>query len=758
MLIPFDAETGTVKAAVKVLIGLCRPPETLRQGESSIDLRTRQKEHTRKQKELALELNAEMEVPAVMALSRNGINFVISGRADLLAGDETVYEVKTAHPVPEKPAVLHKLQLLYYCQALKAEQGVLVYTDPDSQESAEFPLDMEEETRLWDEFLEDVSLFVKDEWRRHRELEEDLGNFTFPFSKIRSGQQEIIDRVRNNSIKRGELLIQAPTGTGKTAAVLTGAIPPAVNSWHILFFLTAKNTQKQILAETMERIIDNGFHFRTIIISSRENSCPMDFENCNPEECPCAEQFGKRIRESGVVKKLTERILITPELIMEKAVDAQVCPFELSLFVSQRCDLVACDYNYVFDPGIQLKRFFADDSTAARCVLLVDEAANLPERVRGIWSPELRTSWMEKTWMYARGNRRMQNLLRPWRKLLQAYAPDPWPHREREVKLPEDMKLPTIDRRRWQKVIAPASDTPKETTLLCRSITGFSRVSERLDERFHLLAEKDGNDTLIRWFCTDPSIFITEEQVRCSSISCFSATLEPVKHFADELGLTDEHTSDAVGWPFPKENLKVWIDAGVNTCYRYRKEQTRKILDRLKGVRKKTPGTWMVFFPSFAWMEQIVLAAGNSDLELIFQKREMTTQEREEFRNLINQGDHLVLAVAGGLFAEGVDLSIPDLRGCFIAGPSLPSLSLKQELLKERYHETGRDGFLHAFAIPGINRVIQAAGRLIRNEHQKADLILLGERFIRQPYIDHLPEHWFPLRVIRNGKVFLSNR
>lgn len=758
MLIPFDQENGTVRGAIKVLIGLCRPPDSLRSGEQSIDIRTRQKEHNRKQMELAEERVCSSEVPVVMAVTRNTINFIISGRADLVSEDNTVIEVKTSQPLPEKPAAHHILQVLFYREALNLHRAALVYTDPDTGESREFELDEEEGTGIWNSFLEDVSLFVKEEWERHQELEKSLEEFSFPFLEIRPGQQEIINRVMENGTEKGELLVQAPTGTGKTVAVLAGAIPPAVKNWNILFFLTSKNTQKNILSETMEIIIDRGFYFRTIIISSRENSCPMEMESCNPEECPYAEEFGPRIRKSGVVEELTERILITPELIFEKAVEVQVCPFELSLYISQRCDLVACDYNYVFDPGIQLRRFFADDSTAARCAILVDEAANLPERVRGIWSPEIRTSWMEKTWKHARGNRRMQNLLRPWRKLLQAYAEDPWPHSKNEIKLSEEVKLPGIDRRRWQKVMATGTGAPRETSNLCRSINVFSRVSERLDERFHLLAEKDGSDTLIRYYCTDPALFITEEHIRCSSISCFSATLEPMTHFANELGLTDEHTAEAVGWPFPRENLKVWVDTGINTRYRYREQQTARILNRLKGAREKTPGTWMVFFPSFAWMEKIVLAAGDEDIDLIAQKREMTTSEREDFRDRINSGDHLVLAVAGGLFAEGVDLSIPDLRGCFILGPSLPSISLKQDLLKERYEETGRNGFLHAFAIPGINRVIQAAGRLIRNSEQQADLILMGERFIREPYFSHLPDHWFPLRVIRNGKVTLRYR
>ena len=763
MLIPFDRDTGTVRSAIKVLIGLCRPPDTLRSGDASIDLRTRQKEHTRKQKELAEERDCTWEIPAMLVTERNGINFRITGRADLLTEDgETVIEVKTAQPMPQSPATHHLLQVLFYANALGAKKASMVYTDPDSRESLEFPVDLEDRNmiNLWDGFILDVSLFVQSEWKRHRELNIALESLSFPFDSIRPGQEEIINSVKKAGNEKEELLLQAPTGTGKTAAVLTGAIPPVVTNWRILFFLTAKNTQKKILAETMTRFIEQGFPLRTIILSSRENSCPMNMERCNPELCPYAEEFGPRIRTSGIIDKLAEKVLITPEDIMRESVIAEVCPFELALFVSQRCDLIACDYNYVFDPGIRLKRFFDDDGTASRCTLLIDEAANLPERVRGIWSPEIKTQWVEKTWKYARGNRKLLNLLRPWKKLLQAYADQPWSHKENEVRLPDEIALPGITSRKWQKMLGGDMNAPREAGLLCRAIYRFSRVSERLDERFHLIARKEGNDTLIQWYCTDPSTFIAEEHSRCSSVTGFSATLEPMDHFAAELGLgkTDSLTVKAVGWPFPRENLAVWVDTGINTRWRYRDEQTQLIIEKLQGARTKNPGTWMAFFPSFSWMEKIALAGEDYGLDLIAQRREMTEHDRAEFVELINSGDHLVLAVAGGLFAEGVDLSIPDLRGCFIAGPSLPSVSLRQKLLQERYDDTKRDGFLHAFAIPGINRVIQAAGRLIRNSEQKADLILLGGRFIRDPYFTHLPEHWLPLRVIRYGRVSLKHR
>jgi DNA excision repair protein ERCC-2 len=761
MLIPFDTKTGTVKSAIKVLIGICRPPDTLRSGEASIDIQTRQKEHNRKQKELSLERNCLGEIPAMLITQKNGIIFHLTGRADLVTEDgETVIEVKTAQPLPEYPASYHLLQVLFYTIALKASKASVLYTDPDSKEWVEFPVDPldTEMTNLWEDFIQDVSLFVNSEWQRHIELEAGLKALRFPFESIRSGQKEMINSVCRAGIEKEQLLIQAPTGTGKTAAILTGAIPPAVTNWSILFFLTAKNTQKKIIAETITRFIEQGFPFRTIILSSRENSCPMNMERCNPENCSYAGEFGQRIKSSGILEKLTEKVLMKPDDIMAESVEAEVCPFELALFLSQRCDLVVCDYNYVFDPGIRLKRFFDDDSTASRCALLIDEAANLPERVRGIWSPEIRFQWMEKVWMHAGGNRILQNLLRPWKKLLQAYADTPWLYKEDEILLPKEVELPRIDRRKWQKLLGGDMSAPWEATLLCKAIYGFSRVSERLDDRFHLIARKDGTETLIQWYCTDPSVFIAFEHSRCSSVTGFSATLEPMDHFASELGLEENFTAKAVGWPFPGENLSVWVDANINTRWRYRKEQTQQIVNRLKGARDKTPGTWLFFSPSFSWMEDVALACLNSGLEIIAQKRGMTEDERVGFVEQINSGDHLILVVAGGLFAEGVDLSIPDLKGCFIAGPSLPSISLRQELLRKRYDHKGKDGFLHAYAIPGINRVIQAAGRLIRNSEQKADLILLCDRFIKEPYISHLPEHWFPLRVIRNGKVTLKHR
>jgi DNA excision repair protein ERCC-2 len=758
VLVPFDAKTGTVKASIKVLIGLCRPPDTLRSPEASIDIRTRQREHTRKQREIEKETPSTAEVPCLLTLERNGIGFVITGRADLLTDSGRVLEIKTAHPLPEKPETGHILQTVFYVNALSCLQGALVYTDPDTGDSAEFMLDAGESQALWSGFLDDVSAFVRQEWERHRALLALLPGFGFPFPEVRKGQDGIISSVAGACRGGAELLLQAPTGTGKTAAVLTGAIPAAVMKWHTIFFLTAKNTQKRILAETMALFIAAGFPLRTIVISSRENSCPMNMERCNPDVCPYAEVFGPAIRQSGIVEELSDMVLITTDILVEKAERAGICPFELSLYISQRCDIIACDYNYVFDPGVRLKRFFDDDDTASRCVLLIDEAANLPERVRGIWSPEIRTSWMDAAWNRARGNRRMLGLLRPWRKLLQGYAAKPWSGREDETELPAEVRLPAIDRRRWQQVMGGDAEAPGEVYNLCRSINGFARVQERLDGRFHLLACRDKDDTLLKYYCTDPSAFIAEEHARCASVCCFSATLAPLEHFSRELGLSGNHAAHSVPWPYPIENLRVWVDADIDTRYRHRNNETEGIVQRLAGARAKRPGTWMVYFPSFSWMEQIALEAETRELGFICQSRTMGTEDRERFTEAINSGDNLVMAVAGGLFAEGIDLCIPDLQGCFIAGPALPSVSLRQQLLTARYNETGRNGFLHAFAVPGINRVIQAAGRLIRNGEQKADLILLGRRFLEPPYVSLLPEHWFPLRVIRRGRVTLRKK
>ncbi len=747
MILPFDPETMTVRCAIGILLDLCLLPESLRGDDDTVDQRTRLSVHNQAQKRIAGSTGGLTEVRTELRTTSGGIRFHLSGRADVAASGG-VWEIKTCSPLRETPARSHRLQLFFYMRALKAASGHLLYIDPDSMEERLLEQDYRDLNRLWRVFIREAAELVKNEWLHHRTLKASLDTFGFPFPRWRPGQEELAVSTAKAVESSGETMIQAPTGTGKTAALLFGAMPPAVRSWNTVFFLTAKNTQKRLALDTGVRFRDGGLPLRVVTLSSRQDTCPIETDRCSPEACPLAEVFEERVRKAGLLDSLLALGAVDTARIVEESVRAGVCPFETALCLAQRCDLVICDYNHVFDPSASLKRFFAEEETAARIDLLVDEAGNLPDRVMKIWSPEIRDSWLRATASYARrtGNRRLTTLIRPWKKLLKAakaFLPD---DATDDAALPSDLSPPKVDSARFRKVIGSAAELPLETLELSRAVARFSLVAERLDSRFHLLARSEKGDTVLQWFCSDPSDLTREVHSRCRSVTAFSATLSPADHFRPLLGLAGSAGWTETEWPFPRENLKVWIDSTINTRWKARKTATVRVASRVRGAWKKTPGTWLAWFPSFSWMEDVASLLGECDP--LVQPRVTTPEEREAFLGMACSGGKLILAVAGGVFSEGVDLTFPDLRGGFVAGPSLPSVNTRQELVRAVHERIFGDGFLHAYVIPGMNRVIQAAGRLVRNPDQRADLVLLGERFVQSPYLELLPKHWLPARVI----------
>ncbi len=747
MILPFDPATMTVRCAIGILLDLCLLPETLRGGDETVDLRTRLTIHNHAQKRIAEAKGGLTEVRTELRTTSGGIHLHLSGRADVVAPD-CVWEIKTCSPLRETPVRSHRLQLFFYMKALKATSGNLLYIDPDTMEERVLEQDYGELNSLWKVFVKEAAGLVRSEWRHHRELKEALEGFGFPFPGWRPGQEELALSTSKAVESSGENMIQAPTGTGKTAAILFGAVPPSVRSWNTVFFLTAKNTQKKLALETGVRFRDGGLPLRAVTLSSRQDTCPMEADRCSPETCPLAEVFEERVRGSGLLDTLLAQGAVDTGTLVGESVKAGVCPFEAGLCLAQRCDLVICDYNHVFDPSTSLKRFFAEEETAARIDLLVDEAGNLPDRVMKIWSPEIRASWLRTTAAYARRTRnaKLTTLLRPWKKLMktaEAFLPEGCTD---DVLLPPDISPPRVDSQRFRKILGASAELPLETLELSRAAARFSLVAERLDARFHLLVRSERTDTVLQWFCSDPSELTKEVHSRCRSVTAFSATLSPAEHFRPLLGFAGSAGWTETEWPFPPENLKVWIDSTIDTRWKARKTATVQVAGRVRSAWIKTPGTWLAWFPSFSWMEEVAALLG--ECNPLVQPRVSTPDEREAFLKRACSGGQLILAVAGGVFSEGVDMTFPDLRGGFVAGPSLPSVNTRQELLRARHDRIFGDGFLHAYVIPGMNRVIQAAGRLVRNPVQRADLILLGGRFTQSPYLELLPKHWLPARVI----------
>lgn len=774
MITGYNPVSRTLTTGIGNLIDLIRFPDTLVPPEHPLNVNRRQRAHIRFQRKMEKE-GWKKEIPVELKLEVHGINFHIRGRLDLLLesdGNFVLLEVKTIpfQPDFEDPVdsrIRHVLQLCFYAKALAVERHIspesiktsLVYLvmKTKTPERYDFPVDVSgmQVEKAWLRHLESIADYLNEEDGRKREQVSSLANISFPYSSFRTGQQEMVDDVRSAIIDQACLMLQAPTGTGKTAAVLFGALQETVPRRLTLFFLTAKNTHKQIVDETLRLIISAGLPLRAIFITAREKVCLRGRSSCLPDDCPFASDFGRRVRESDVLENLLNRKVIGPDSLVEMSKKAGVCPFELQLIISTRCDVVTCDYNYVFDPHVYLKRFFMEKLTSGICSLLIDEAANLPSRARDYYSPEIRLSWVEQLLTDHQCPKHRRKLLEPWEEKFREFNNLLKQNINQEYELPPDTEL-SLHVERWINHFIELKDAPEELRLMFRSILDFSKISDSYDSRFHLLFREEGNDRVLQWFCTDPSEFLNERLQACHSSIAFSATLTPFDHFRDLLGFPPgpETRNRIISYPFPEENLGVWIDSSIDTRYKYREPSGTLLAEKLRSIYSSVPGTWLVFFPSYAYIDLIRGFLDESSLPLLIQTPGMTGEERISFISQIESGSHLVLTVSGGIFAEGIDLRSDTLRGAVIVGPSLPGMNFRLKLLSESFSIRNRNGFLHTWAIPGMVRVIQAAGRLIRNGEQRRAIILIGKRFTRYPYVGLLPEHWFSngsIQLLSNG-------
>ena len=716
------------------------------------------------------------EVPLEVTFPHRGWSVTVRGRADGLRREDdgglVVEEIKSirrgaqlAQPVRqvyERQALIYAWMLRRRGEESVAAELVLVEIGSDEVDREPVRIGFEEleaaikrrVNRLLREFEADLE--------RRLELREAARTLEFPHPDLRPGQERIVEAVTLTLEQRGHLLLEAPTGIGKTVASLYPALRFALAEDKKIFVLTAKNLQQEMATAVLEMLnLDDRFH--TLRLNAKARMCANEELICHEEYCPYARDYFLKLHSSAVVQRLLESGgTLLPDRVFAMAREAEVCPFEVSLEIGGRAQVVVGDYNYAFDPYVAL-RDFGPEEDLSDTILIVDEIHNLVGRGRGYYSPELSARGArEAAARLTEGDdvhRRCAAACAALALLVEATVhgaleDEPPGARAALAAMPED-ELWTL-RTELDDLFIDYLEHQRETRgfrpedpfvdLYYQVLRFLDVLSLSRDPAFDHCVERRPGDALLRILCKDPSRFVGRILNRAHSVIGLSATLSPTDFYLDLLGFDRERTADiSVPSPFPAGNRRVVIDPTVATVWRERPRNYPRIASRIGAFAAAVPGNSMVLLPSYKFLEEIAERVEVHGKHLLVQRPGDGEAERRAILDALRSeltADALLLAVAGGVFAEGVDYPGDMLRGVAVVGPCLPALSLEQTRLKEYYEDRFERGFEYAYVVPGMTRVVQAVGRLIRSARDRGVIALLDHRFLETPYREHLPADW----------------
>ena len=714
--------------------------------------------------------NYSAEVAVSHLVETELFRLTIGGRVDGIyrdSDDALIEEIKTTtrsldyFENHENPIHWGQVKAYAYIYALDQNLGALdaqlTYYQVDTGEIRNF----KKHFRLTDleAFFQDlVSNYLQ--WATtifHWEVlrDESSRKIEFPFGDYRPGQREMAVGVYRTIKNNGQQLIQAATGIGKTMAAIFPAVKAIGEGLTTkIFYLTARTTGRFAAEYALEELRNAGLKLKSLAITAKDKTCFNPDRACNPEECEFARGHFDRI--DGALGDMFGRDAFTRPAVEQVARDHQVCPFEFALELALWADCIICDYNYAFDPRVYLRRFFLEEN--GEYTFLIDEAHNLVDRSREMFSAEIhkqplldvrRTIRQDLPHIYKSLGKINSWMIKARKKCEESASA----HHEKEP--PEDL-FPLLRGflRITERWLSRNLKTPfrEELLDLFFAISGFIRVAEQYDDSYVTCYEKIKKDVKLKLFCLDPANQLGNALTRCQAAVFFSATMTPMNYFKNILGCDAAAAGLILPSPFPVENLKLFIYDRISTLYRQRdntKEQVARVIHSL--VSQKT-GNYLIFFPSYEYMMMVFNAfqAECPDGEVIIQAPGMSEHEREEFLNRFgreNLQSLIGFAVMGGIFGEGIDLVGERLSGAVVVGVGLPGISLEKELIREYFAVHHNTGFEYAYQYPGINRVFQAAGRVIRTEIDRGVVLLIDQRYGTHRYRSLLPAEWRPVKV-----------
>ncbi len=572
--------------------------------------------------------------------------------------------------------------------------------------------------------------------------------FPYPY---REGQRQLVADVYR-SITRGKILFsQAPTGTGKTLAMIYPAIQAVgQGQGDKIFYLTAKTSTSLVARDTFLLLEEKGYAGNTVCLTAKDKMCPHEKRVCDPEHCAYAKGHFDRVNDA-VYAALSRANVFDRQTILDLAEEYQVCPFEFSLDLSNWVDHIVCDYNYVFDPNAYLRRFFAEGKRRDD-IFLVDESHNLVERAREMYSETLiKEDFLVMKRRLKPFGKKLENALQRCNKILLEFK------RECERYLIIEnldqflfalMSVGSALDELLQKDIV--IEDREEVLDFYFKVRNFLALSECVDEHYVTYCDFIGEgDFAIHLFCVDPSVMLQERLDRAKSTVFFSATLLPVNYYKQLLCHESDVYAVYTESMFDKKKRRIFIGDDVSSVYKERGlAMYQKYARYIKEITDAKVGNYMVFCPSYQFMKHVeeqFLALNHGESEILMQEASMTESEREAFLGHFEvEKEHSLIAfcVMGGIFSEGIDLTGEKLIGTIVVGAGLPQVSVRQEIMTKYFDASGRDGFAFAYLYPGMNKVIQSAGRLIRTADDVGVIALLDWRFTKPMYSSTFPKEW----------------
>ncbi|MBS4804598.1 MAG: ATP-dependent DNA helicase [Clostridium sp.] len=706
--------------------------------------------------------NYEKEVRLSEEFKIEEVTLIVDGRADgIIIEDNNVYieEIKsTMKPlilIDEDYNPLHWAQAKFYAYIYAFQNSMskinvrLSYFNLETEEVKSF------NKKFSFEELKDYVFLIIEEYKKWVILKSNLiedrnksiTTLKFPFEKYRLGQRELAKACFNTIRERSVLFAQAPTGIGKTISTIFPAVKAlGENRGERIVYLTAKTITRTVAEDAVKRLKDKGLCCRNITLTAKEKICFKEKSICNPENCEYALNYYDKVNNS-IYNMLKEEDNFTRETIEEYARKECLCPFELSLDLSMWCDVIICDYNYAFDPRAKLKRFFEDD--VDKNILLVDEGHNLVDRSRSMYSAEIYKEKILSASKAMKGKapnlykclNSINKYLIELRKELQEAEVNSIYKKEQYKDL---TKLLRIFISECDEYLVKSVNTEGYEGIrdLYFEIRSFIAISEIYSEKEYVtLVELNKNDVKVKLFCVNPSKNLSKIIQEAHSTTIFSATLTPIKYYIDVLGGDDNSYRMKLPSPFKKENLKVYSNP-LNMRFSQRDNNIDKLCKLINRFKEVEVGNYMAFLPSYQYLDKLYSRYCEiyGDENTICQKEVLREEERVEFLNNFKEDSNvLAFCVIGGVFSEGIDLPGKRLIGCIIVGVGFPRISNEGDIIRNYYEDNGFD---YAYIYPGINKIMQAAGRVIRTEEDKGRILLIDDRYSTTKYKSILPVEW----------------